>query len=68
VESPDVVVTLTDIKVDIGKMSAKLDIFIAAQADHEARIRKLEHAIWIASGAAMAGSGALGSIISSFMP
>lgn len=34
-------------------------------ADHEARIRKLERAIWIASGTALAGGGVLGSVLSS---
>lgn len=33
--------------------------------DHEARLRKLERAVWIAGGIALAGGGALGSILSS---
>lgn len=32
--------------------------------DHETRLRKLERAIWIASGTALAGGSAAGAIIS----
>jgi hypothetical protein len=36
----------------------------APHPDHESRIRKLERVVWIASGIALAGGGALGTILS----
>lgn len=46
----------------------KLDAVINRGDDHETRIRRLERAVWIAAGAAMAGGGVLGAIASQILP
>lgn len=48
-------------------IETKLDISISRVDDHEARIRRLERAVWIAAGAAAAGGGVVGSIVRQIM-
>jgi hypothetical protein len=45
-------------------MEGKLDALLALGADHEARIRKLERALWIAVGAGAAAGGGVAAIVS----
>jgi hypothetical protein len=53
--------------VTVARIEVKLDQALANHADHETRIRKLERALWIATGAAAAGGGTLGAIASQLM-
>jgi hypothetical protein len=60
------------------RIETKLDMFIAGHqensttqaaqhTDHEARIRRLERALWIATGAGLLGGGGLGAIAAQLM-
>lgn len=59
----------------LARIETKLDAFLAQQTnyetraqsnhvDHETRIRRLERALWTATGFAAAGGGTLGAIVS----
>lgn len=48
-------------------IKTKVESFIGGQLDHETRIRRLERIIWIAMGAAAAGGGAFGGLVSSML-
>jgi len=48
----------------LARIETKLDNAISRSDDHETRIRRLERALWLVTGAAAVGGGALGSIIS----
>lgn len=41
------------------RIEAKLDAWRDTQKDHESRLRRLERALWICSGLAMAGGAGL---------
>lgn len=60
------------------RIETKLDMFLAGHqdtaatqaaqyADHENRIRRLERARWIASGAGLLGGGGLGALVAQLM-
>ena len=53
---------VADLKVAIARIETKLDAALTVGADHEARIRRLERAVWLAAGAAAAAGGTLGSL------
>lgn len=59
--------TLTNIQTTMATIGTKLDLLIQRVdpllTDHETRLRKLEQKVWVASGAALAGGGALGSLL-----
>lgn len=46
------------------RIEVKLDQALLIDNDHEARIRRLERALWTASGFAAAGGGIVGALIS----
>lgn len=48
----------------LTRIEVKLDDSLARSVDHENRIRRLERALWLASGAASAGGGVVGAMIS----
>ncbi|HEX4816711.1 MAG TPA: hypothetical protein VFV66_28550 [Nonomuraea sp.] len=47
----------------LARIETKLDNAIGRADDHETRIRRLERALWLVTGAAAAVGGALGSIV-----
>lgn len=49
------------------RIEVKLDQALHIDNDHEARIRRLERALWTASGFAAAGGGVVGALISRIM-
>jgi hypothetical protein len=49
------------------RIEAKLDSNSGTHADHETRIRKLERAVWLATGFAAAGGGLVGQLVAQFM-
>lgn len=48
-------------------IETKIDVSIGRVDDHEARIRRLERAVWVAAGAAAAGGGVIGSLAQQIM-
>lgn len=48
-------------------IETKLDSVIRRGDDHESRLRRLERALWLATGAAAAGGGLVGSIAQRIM-
>lgn len=52
-----------DVAERLVRIEAKLDLWHTTHADHEARLRRLERAVWIAAGLAMAGGGVLGQVL-----
>lgn len=55
--------TLTGIRVDLAEIKTLLASVTTRSEDHEARIRKLERALWMVAGAASAGGGTAGALI-----
>lgn len=55
---------LHQIALSVARMEAKLDGALSLGIDHEARIRKLERALWVAVGAGAAAGGGVSAIIS----
>lgn len=51
----------------LTRIEVKLDNFITVYTDHETRLRKLERAVWIATGFATAAGGGLGALITQVM-
>ena len=51
----------------LARIETKLDVQLATQADHEARLRRLERALWIAAGISMAGGAGLSQIAAHLM-
>jgi len=49
------------------RIETKLDLANNNHADHEARIRKLERTVWVASGAAATVGGTLGTLLAQFL-
>jgi hypothetical protein len=49
--------------LSVARIEVKLDQALAQHADHEIRIRRLEHALWMAVGVGLAGGGAAGAIV-----
>lgn len=45
------------------RIEIKLDQVIHLGTDHETRIRKLERALWLATGAAAAAGGTVGAFV-----
>lgn len=45
------------------RIETKLDNVIYLGTDHETRIRKLERALWLATGAAAAAGGTVGAFV-----
>ncbi|HEX6969095.1 MAG TPA: hypothetical protein VF174_09835 [Micromonosporaceae bacterium] len=52
-----------DIVERLARLETKLDMHLTRASDHEARIRRLEQALWWASGVAMAGGGMVGAVL-----
>ncbi|WP_405061906.1 hypothetical protein OG474_09695 [Kribbella sp. NBC_01505] len=48
----------------LARIETKLDVWHAAQADHESRLRRLERAVFIATGFAIAGGAGLSQLVS----
>lgn len=46
------------------RLEVKLDLALSNGTDHEARLRRLERALWLATGAAAAAGGVVGSFLS----
>jgi hypothetical protein len=46
----------------LTRIETKLDAAISRGDDHEHRLRRLERAVWVATGAAAAVGGAVGSV------
>ena len=55
---------LTEIRV---KLDMLIEQWSPKLIDHESRLRKLEARVWVAAGAAAAGAGTLGSVVSQFL-
>lgn len=49
------------------RIETKLDSQLTRSEDHEGRIRRLERAVWVASGAAATAGGVVGSIAQQVM-
>lgn len=49
------------------RIETKLDAQLTRSDDHETRLRRLERALWLATGAAAAAGGVVGSIASRLM-
>lgn len=49
------------------RIEVKLDQALHIDSDHEVRIRRLERALWTASGFAAAGGGAVGAFVARLM-
>lgn len=49
------------------RIETKLDLATGNHADHELRIRRLERAVWVASGAAATVGGTLGTLLGRFL-
>lgn len=49
------------------RIEVKLDQALHIDSDHEVRIRRLERALWTASGFAAAGGGIVGAFVSRLM-
>lgn len=53
------------------RVETKLDLLITridpVITDHESRLRKLEAKVWVASGIALAGGGAIGTVAGHFL-
>lgn len=49
------------------RIEVKLDQALTNHTDHETRIRKLERAVWAASGFAAAGGGIVGTLLTRLM-
>lgn len=47
----------------VTRIEVKLDQALAHGADHEARIRRLERALWMAVGFAAAAGGLIGAVV-----
>lgn len=46
------------------RIETKLDLANTNSADHEIRIRRLERSMWLIAGAAAAGGGLVGQLLS----
>jgi hypothetical protein len=44
------------------RIETKLDAQLTRSDDHEGRLRRLERALWLVTGAAAAGGGAIGAL------
>lgn len=53
--------------VKLARIETKLDLALTQQFDHEGRIRKLEKAVWVATGVASACGGAVGALFSQWV-
>lgn len=49
------------------RIEAKIDGFLNTHVDHEQRIRKLEKAVWLATGFATTAGGGLGALVSQLL-
>lgn len=49
------------------RIESKLDSFLNTHIDHETRIRKLEKALWLATGFATTAGGGLGTLVSQLL-
>jgi hypothetical protein len=49
------------------RIEVKLDTQLTRADDHETRIRRMERALWLASGGAAAAGGVLGTIAQQIM-
>jgi len=56
-----------ELALTVARIEVKLDQALAQHDDHEARIRRLERALWTAAGAATAAGGTVGAIVSQLM-
>lgn len=59
-----VLVQLATIAGDVKSVLLQLETHDQQGKDHERRIRQLERALWVATGLAAAGGGAIGSLAS----
>lgn len=58
---------IRDLQVTLMRVETKLDASLTRVDDHEARIRRLERAVWIAAGVAAASGGTVGAAAASFL-
>lgn len=56
-----------ELALTVARIEVKLDQALAQHADHELRIRRLERAVWIATGFASAAGGTVGALASQLM-
>jgi hypothetical protein len=72
------VTTPDSVEVRLARIETKLDAMLARMADsetraqvghvdHETRLRRLERALWTATGLATAAGGTLGAIVSQLL-
>jgi hypothetical protein len=47
----------------LTRIETKIDVFLVAHDDHETRLRRLERAVYIATGAAAMFGGAVGTVL-----
>ncbi|MBX6382153.1 MAG: hypothetical protein IRZ07_04135 [Microbispora sp.] len=47
----------------LTRIEVKLDAAISRADDHESRLRRLERAVWVATGAAAIAGGAIGEVL-----
>lgn len=55
---------MADIEIALARIETKLDRALSDGTDHETRIRKLERALWAATGAAAFAGGGIGAFVS----
>lgn len=51
----------------LARIETKLDQALANHTDHETRLRRVERALWTATGLATAAGGSLGAIVSQLL-
>lgn len=51
----------------LTRIEVKLDVAVSRTEDHEGRLRRLERALWVATGAAAMTGGLVGSIASKIL-
>jgi hypothetical protein len=56
-------IPVDDTAVILARIETKLDTALTEVADHEQRLRRLERALWVATGAAAAGGGSIGALV-----
>lgn len=57
----------TELAERLARIEVKLDAVLSNHNDHESRIRRLERALWIATGFAAAFGGGIGSVITKLL-
>jgi hypothetical protein len=52
-----------DVRITLARIEQKIDAATAATTDHEGRLRRVERALWLATGTAAAVGGVAGKLV-----